>query len=268
LAYREKSVCQCFPWADSWEYSGGVADIGINRGRFPSQASPEDWGQGTIPLLPQWVVANDWHNVVFYSAGRASTNAAGVECYYCSANATLTVDGAPVLALLFTPGPPPAPGAPPASINRANVANRDNLTYYLDDPQNSNKAACPGSGSEWANTPPWLDTPPSPPPVVVVPASCDSYVRPTSTVPTRDRIFTITDTLCVTAGALLVQEATTEPCGQGGLPIRAACQLQVDALQACTCAVAAQTMITSPCRNTLNPGQCQAALTQLLACGL
>jgi hypothetical protein len=256
LAYRNNSICQCFPWADSWEYSGGIADVGVNRGRFPSRAEPEDWGQGTIPLLPQWVVANDWQNVVFYSAGRASTNAAGAQCFYCSANATLTVDGAPVLALLFTPGPPPA------GINRTSTANRDNMTYYLDDTQNNDKAACPGADIEWANNPPTI------PPVVVVPASCDAYVRPTSTLPTRDRIFTITDTLCVTAATLLVQEATTEACGHGGLPIRAACQIQADALQTCTCAAAAQSIITSPCRNTLNPGQCQSAITQLLSCGL
>jgi hypothetical protein len=256
LAYRDKSVCQCFPWADSWEYSGGIADVGVNRGRFPSGAQPENWGQGMIPLLPQWLVANDWHNVVFYSAGRASTHVAGAQCFFCTANATLTVDGGPVLALLFTPGPPPA------GINRASTANRDNLAYYLEDPQNNDKAACPGSDVEWS------DSPPSTAPVVIVPATCDSYVRPTSTVPTRDRLFTITNTLCVTAATLLVQEATTEACGQGGLPIRAACQVQVDALQACTCAAAAQSIITEPCRNTLNPGRCQSAITQLLGCGL
>jgi hypothetical protein len=256
LAYRQKSLCQCFPWADSWTYSGAIADVGVNRGRFPSRAYPEAWGQGTIPLLPQWVVANGWHNVVFYSAGRESTDVAGAQCFYCSARLSLTVDGAPVKALLFTPGPPP-PG-----IDRASAANRDNLTYYLDDPQNNDKAACPGSAVEHANTPP------VPPPVVVVPASCDTYMRPTSTVPTRDRIFTISNTQCVTAANALVREVTAAPCGPGGAAIRRACQTQVDALLTCTCRAAAQSMTMEPCRTTLNPGQCQVALNHLLTCGL
>ena len=36
-AYRANSPCECYPWADTWPYSGGIADIGQNRGRFPTQ---------------------------------------------------------------------------------------------------------------------------------------------------------------------------------------------------------------------------------------
>jgi hypothetical protein len=259
LAYRQISDCQCFPWADSWAYSGGVADVGVNRGRFPRQASPEDWGatsiRGVLPALPQWVVANHWHDLIYYSAARLETDGAGVLCFYCSATPMLTVDAMPVSALLFTPGPPP-----PLPVNRATDPDRDNLTYYLDDAENNNKAACPGSGVEHANNPP------SPPPVVVVPPNCDTYVRPISTAPGRDRLFPIT--ACATAATLLAQEALSAACGPGGAGIRPACQVQVDALAACGCAAAAQTIIDEPCRNTLNPGQCQSAITNLFQCNL
>ena len=259
IAYRQMSNCQCFPWADSWDYSGGVADAGVNRGRFPSQAYPENWAatttRGVIPALPQWVADNDWHNLVYYSAARLETDGAGALCFYCSASPMLTLDGVAVSALLFTPGPPP-----PLPVNRATDPDRDNLAYYLEDPENNNKAACPGSSAEHANNPP------SPPPVVVVPPSCDTYVRPTSTLPTRDRVFPIT--ACATAATILAQEALSAPCGPGGAGIRPACQAQVDALAGCTCLPAALQVIDEPCRNTLNPGQCQSAVSHLLQCGL
>jgi hypothetical protein len=166
------------------------------------------------------------------------------------------VNGTPVSALLFLPGPPPD------GIDRADAANRDVLSYYLDDAQNNNKAACPGSTAENADTAPSIMPPP------VVPASCDVYVQPTSTLQTRDRLFTVSVAQCVPPAQAIVQEVFSSPCGPGGSPIRAACQTLVDSLATCSCAAAAQAMITSPCRNTLNPGQCQNAISQLLKCGL
>ncbi|MDB5903840.1 MAG: hypothetical protein JWM26_2718 [Betaproteobacteria bacterium] len=68
LNYKYNSMCQCYPWADSWSYSGGIADVGVNRGRLPSTAEPDDWGTGTIPKFPGWLKDNDWHNQVYYSA--------------------------------------------------------------------------------------------------------------------------------------------------------------------------------------------------------
>ena len=254
LAYRQKSVCQCFPWADSWAYSGGIADNGINRGRFPSRPYPENWGEGTIPVLPQWVAANDWHNLMFYSASRLETDGGGALCVFCSLNPMLTVDGAPVSALFFTPGPPPA------GMNRTSAANIDVLPNYLDDGGNNNKAACPGTNAEHANG------------VAVnllpVPASCDTYVRPASTASTRDRIFTVTVPSCAMSASALVLEALAVPCHTTGTGVRPICQTHVDALAACTCSASALSMITEPCRNSLNPGQCQKALGELITCGL
>jgi hypothetical protein len=256
LAYRQNSVCKCFPWADSWAYSGGIADVGVNRGRFPSRPYPEDWGQGAIPGLPPWVEANDWHNLMFYSASRSETDVGGAQCVFCSLNAMLTVDGVPVSALFFTPGPPPA------GIDRANGANINVLADYLDDAGNNDKAACPGTNSENANGPPV-------PPIGVVPTSCDTYFTPASTAANRDRLFMISAPSCAAASTLLIQEVLTNgPCGPGGAPIRAGCQAQADILAACTCSAAATVMITPPCRNTFNPGQCTNAVAQLQTCGL
>ncbi|MEA3154760.1 MAG: hypothetical protein QOK44_2349 [Betaproteobacteria bacterium] len=253
LAYRQNSVCQCFPWADSWAYSGGIADNGVNRGRLPSRPYPENWGEGAIPLLPEWVAANDWHNLIYYSAGRVETDGAGAACLYCSPSALLSVNGAPVSALLFTPGPPPA------GVDRATVGNRDNLALYLDDLQNNDKGTCPGWDTENANG---LGVPP----LLGVPASCDTYFTPTSTAVTRDRLFMVTLPSCALSATTLVQEALINPCSPGGGAVRAACQTAADALATCTCAPAAQTLITPPCYNTLNPGQCQSAVTQLIGC--
>ena len=253
-AYRENSVCGCYPWADSWAYSGGIADVGTNRGRFPTRPYPENWGQGSIPLLPEWVEANDWQNQVFYSVARRETDGGGPACLYCSASLTLTVDSDAVSALLFTPGPAPS------GIDRSTSANRDRLDYYLDDSQNNDKATCPGSSTENSNT---ILTIPSP----LVPATCDMYVRPASSAMARDRLFIVSTPQCVPPAQAIIKEVFIGPCGPGGSPIRAACQTLVDSLATCSCAAAAQAMVTTPCRNSLNPGQCQSALNQLLTCG-
>ncbi|HEV7390700.1 MAG TPA: hypothetical protein VGO08_03580 [Burkholderiales bacterium] len=258
LAYRQNSLCQCFPWAESWSYSDGDADNGVNRGRFPSRPYPENWGEGAIPLLPQWVAANDWHNLTYYSAARTETDGGGLACIYCSPSALLSVNGAPVSALLFTPGPPPA-GIDRASAVPLAAPPRNNMPFYLDDPQNNDKGTCPGWDTENANGV-------GIPPLLGVPASCDTYVTPTSTAVNRDRLFMVTLPACALSATTLVQEALLNPCSAGGGAIRAACQTAADALATCTCSPAAQTMITPPCRNTLNPGQCQAAVTQLIGC--
>ena len=183
LKYRHKSQCFCYPWADSWSYSGGIADVGLNRGRFPSVAYPENWGSGAIPKLPGWIAANDWQNVVLYSAGRQQTAGGGSKCFLCSPAQTLTVDAEAVSALVFTPGTP-APG-----IDRYLSTYINNLAYYLEDAQNNDAddAICPGASYENASQI-LKGKPPT------VPASCDSYVRPSSKAYNRDRIFTVTTT--------------------------------------------------------------------------
>jgi hypothetical protein len=180
-AYRSKSNCFCYPWADSWEYSGGIADIGSNRGRFPTTAYPENWGTGTIPSLPAWVGANDWNNTVFYAAGRRETDGGGAKCFYCSPADTVSIDGRAVSALVFTPG------TAPTGIDRAATANRDKLSYYLDDAANQVGGTCPGWTDENADTRP-SGTAPS------VPLQCDAYVNPSSKAYDRDRVFTVSTT--------------------------------------------------------------------------
>ena len=180
-AYRRESNCNCYPWADSWSYSGGIADVGLNRGRFPSVAYPQNWGQGSIPPLPAWVTANDWQNLAYYAAGRQQTAGGGAACYFCSPASTITVDAQPVSALVFLPGMPP-PG-----VNRAASGNRNNLAYYLDDAanQDGDDVTCPGASTENANR--ILNgTPPT------VPLFCDAYAKPSSTSHNRDRLFTLT----------------------------------------------------------------------------
>lgn len=254
--YRLNSLCRCYPWADSWNYSGGIADVHVNRGRFPSRPYPENWGEGAIPVPPQWVAYNDWHNRVWYSAARQETDGAGPTCLFCSASKTLSVGAEQVSALVFTPGPPPA------GVDRASVANRDTLSLYLEDPQNNDGAACPGSLLEHANS--TLNIPPP-----VVSASCDAYVRPTSTARMRDRIFTVTTTAgaqCAPAARALLQNA---PCKDGSSDqIKGVCVSHAATLSTCGCSAAAQALTVVPCRNTLNSSNCDAPVAQLQTCNL
>jgi hypothetical protein len=271
IAYRNNSVCQCFPWADSWDYSGGIADVGVNRGRFPTTLNTgtwglplrqdQNWGQGGIPPLPGWIDYNDWQNIAYYTVSRDATNGNGAYCYYCSASPMLTVDGAPVTALLFMPGPPP-----PGSNRGINHADRDNMSHYLETiagspTQNNDKGACSGTAVEHADNPPLI----APLPAA---ASCDQYVQPISTGARRDRLFTITLPSCMATAKLLLQEVLTQPCHTTGGAVRPLCQQHVNDLATCTCSAAAQKMIDEPCRNSLNPGKCQGALALLLKCGL
>ncbi len=73
--YKADTRCNCYPWADNWSYSGGIADIGQNRGRLASQPYPYNWGSGTIPRMPPWLPANDWHNLVWYTVSRGQPTA-------------------------------------------------------------------------------------------------------------------------------------------------------------------------------------------------
>ncbi len=152
--YRANSICGCYPWADSFGAADGVSDAGVNRGRLPLTALPEDWAQGTIPALPSWVGNNNWYNVIYYSVAKLNSQefaVAGplVSCTTCVDN-TLSVNGvAGVSALLFTPG------TPLGAIFRPS----NNLAHYLENAQNNDGAN-------------------------------DLYVTPTATALDRDRLTT------------------------------------------------------------------------------
>jgi hypothetical protein len=255
LEYRTKSACRCYPWADSWLYSGGIADIHVNRGRFPSQPFPENWGDGAIPGLPQWIAANDWHNLVYYSAARQETDQSGAICLFCSPNQTLTVSGNPVSALIFTPGPPPA------GVDRASAGQINNLANYLNDPQNHSGGTCPGWNSEWGGAVQNIAAP-------VVPATCDTFVQPTGKGLNRDRLYTISTTPashCATAASTLLNNA---PCKDSNAPnsLNPMCVFAAAKLATCSCSAAAQDLLVVPCRNTLNSSNCVAPVQQLQQC--
>ena len=262
--YRVKSSCQCYPWADTWPYSGGIADVSQNRGRFPTVPFPEPWGTGNIPALPAWVADNHWHNLFWYSVSRqASADPSG--CRTCSTNATLTVDNVKVAALFFTPGTPldgqarVPPIALGASLTSAQRARADNLSLYLQDTANNDGAATncpdtgeiggtPGSGSLTGNV------------------SCDQYVTPTATRRDRDRVHMLgvaSAAICTSNAQAL---AAAAPCGTAWTVTNPACIAAMPNLDACSCAGAARALAQPPCNNVMNPGQCQSALAQLSSC--
>lgn len=271
-AYRERSNCRCYPWADSWNYSGGIADVGVNRGRFPSTAYPENWGTGTIPKLPPWLAVNDWHNVVFYSAARQETELAGAKCYYCSPLVTLAVRRLPsdtvaeaASAVLFTPGlPKPGvvrPNNPTtAQANQTNLNLANNLGAYLEDALNNNKTTCPGNSAEHANGFVWF--PPS-----NVSTSCDTYVQPQSRGYDRDRLHMIKTTPgahCAPAARALIANA---PCKDSSPDeVKDVCTNLATSLSTCGCSAAATALTVVPCRNTLNSSSCDAPIAALQSC--
>ncbi|HYC46047.1 MAG TPA: hypothetical protein VED01_11265 [Burkholderiales bacterium] len=262
--YRLKSNCQCYPWADTWPYSGGIADVSQNRGRFPTEPVPENWGSGSIPSLPAWLGDNNWHNLVWYSVSRrASADPGG--CRTCSANATLTVGDLKVAAVFFMPGTPPDGQArvPPISyssgLTSAQRARADNLNLYLDDAQNtdSDNANCPDTGEIGGDAGWGLRT---------GAATCDQYAAPTSARRDRDRIHVLGPAYpgtCEKNGKLL---ASAAPCGTAWTVTNPTCIAAMPTLDACGCAAAARILARPPCNNVLNPGQCQTAIAQLNAC--
>lgn len=191
-AYKANSPCNCYPWADNWAYSGGIADTGQNRGRFPSLPAPYRWGEAgtTIPALPAWIAANDWHNLFWYSVSRGQAQPPVSMCRTCSANPLTVFDSqtgvtTQVQALLFTPGTPLDGIArllpPPGQSARTNT-----LSLYLQDAANNDGAnipACRDTG-EIGETGGGGSSLPGQP-------SCDAYTRPTATAFDRDRLFTI-----------------------------------------------------------------------------
>lgn len=259
--YRANSPCKCYPWADNWPYSGGIADTGQNRGRFPSVPAPYAWGEAGVPTLPAWLVANNWHNLIWYSVSRQNSQGEGALCRTCSEGVLLSVGGTQVSALFFMPGTP-LDGLP----RLASTSRRNNLGLYLEDAANNdgaNRTLCPdtgeigetsGSGSALTGA-----------------TTCDTYAAPSATVPDRDRLFTVgvaAPGTCQANAAILLSRASTTTCGGPGNSVLPECQAAVDAMDSCTCLGAARALTRPPCYNVLNPKQCQAAITQLQACTL
>ncbi len=94
IAYRDRSPCTCFPFADSIASLDGISDWGQNEGLVPLRGagsvsgtnSTVDWSGTTPPavIIPAWLTDNDWHRVIWYTlAGDHNFHQAG---------GTLTVD--------------------------------------------------------------------------------------------------------------------------------------------------------------------------------
>jgi hypothetical protein len=278
LEYKYNSICQCYPWADSWSYSGGIADVGVNRGRLPSDPEPDEWGSGTIPKFPAWLKDNDWHNQLYYSA---SKNESASGCLTCSANGNLTVRSssaadAPATAaavVLITPGTP-RPGQDRPFLPSLLVANdsalADKFEWWFEDPENNNKKTCPGNATEHANSPSSFGK------AQTADASCDTVVVPQSRAYDRDRLFAIAPetpaSMCPRAGLALARntpckDTKNDPKGDKG-KVKDICTNLAAKLQQCStsCTIAAQAAITVPCRNDSSSPQCPPAQAALLAC--
>lgn len=179
------------PYTDNWEYSGGIADSGQNRGRFPTKPrdpgssvkswSAAQWGEGGTPDLPDWVEYNDWHNFFWYAVSRDYMR--GKNCSTCTLdNQPVTVDGVAVKAIIISPGTPLDGAARLSDEDR-----RDVIAWYFEDAKNrngANPAICPDVG-ELANNAPLTDS------AFKGQAVCDQYVTPTATTFDRDRIYKI-----------------------------------------------------------------------------
>jgi hypothetical protein len=268
-AYRANSICECYPWADNWPYSGGIADIGQNRGRFPSLPEPEGWGTNGIPSLPGWVAANDWHNFFWYSVGRQNTHRSSDpdrQCRTCSDYPMLKVTDTVTSGTRWVSALVLAPGRPLDDIPRlipptGQSSRTDNINLYLEDAENrtgANESTCPDVGEIGDADPPSGNFKGA--------TICDEYVVPRSRAMNRDRLFTVgnsSPTTCATQAQTLLDNVT---CSIGGGAVKAACQAAVANLDACPCLEGAREMIGTPCRNTTSPPQCQAAMAKLQTC--
>jgi hypothetical protein len=246
--------------------------MGVNRGRFPAPAEPENWGDGTIPIFPQWVKDNDWHNQLYYSASKNETDKAGNGCLTCSDNPDLTVKAssaanAPVksaAAVLLTPGRPRA-GKMRSYLQTAALNDPMNDAYdaYFEDPLNNNKASCYGNGTEHASSTSY--------PKKIADDACDTVVQPSSKAYDRDRLWVIPpetpQSMCTRVGLALVDNT---PCKDPNNANKAktVCTNMAAKLQQCStaCASAATVTTTPPCRNDSSSSQCPPARTALLAC--
>jgi hypothetical protein len=220
------------------------------------------------PALPPYFVANNWASTMYYTVARTSLESSGAACTTCTASSTLAIDGASGYALvLITPGPVAA------------GQTRTRWAHYLDDAPNRDIDRVTSGGA--AADPAADDAYVRPPAVCAAgqcPATVDGVTRCVAssmtcprnvTAPARDRLYLITATgsyaQCQASAAALLSNA---PCHTKGTNVKPACKQAADnLLQAgCSCAPAGTVMITPPCRNTLNPGACQAAVAMLKGC--
>ena len=228
-------------------------------------------GGTTAPRGMRYLEPNNWASVLYYSVARALLQSGGLTCTNCIllGSQTLSVNGTSGYGVvLITPGPV-APGQ-----------TRTAWAHYIDDAENRD-ANPQAAGGGAAADPAANDS------YVRAPAACPAGQCPTSvsgvtrcvassaacplnvTAPARDRLYTITaPPPYVQCGATAITLLLNAPCHTTGTNVKPVCQEAVNNLVTglCACATAATTMITPPCRNTLNPASCQNAVALLKTC--
>ncbi len=215
-----------FPYAAAHDDASGNCTPGVTRGRVPWNLSTCSGLAELSASLPNWFKVNRWWQVMYCSVAPGYVKGGANSC----AGGCLTLGGnAAVPALFFTPGTPR--GTLPRPSN--------SLADYLEETENRD------GWSAGAN---------------------DIYATPAPTPPDRDRVFILA------GGALAPQCANNAaqllalaPCGQPPR-LNPQCSTLAAKLAVCTCAAAANQIITPPCENTLKPPQCRAAIATLKAC--
>jgi hypothetical protein len=143
---------------------------------------------------------------------------------------------------------------------------RNSFAAFFEDPENNNKASCPGINTEHASNPAGSGFTKS-----IAADACDTFVQPSSKAYDRDRLWMIpAETLasiCSKGGPALMSNT---PCKDNSDPdkVKNVCTSLRNKLQQCssTCAAAAQKMIETPCRNDQSSSQCPPYYAALLAC--
>jgi hypothetical protein len=228
-------------------------------------------GGTTAPRAMRYLEPNNWANVVYYSVAKALLQTAGLTCTTCIplGPQTLSVNGTNGYGIvLITPGP------------AAPTQTRTTWAHYIDDAENrdANPQAAGGGAAADPSANDSYMRPPATCPAGQCPTVVSGVTRCVSssvacprnvTAPTRDRLYSITApppyVQCGPTAQMLLNAA---PCHTTGTNVKPVCQEAVNnlTLGLCACAAAATTMITPPCRNTLNPGTCQNAVALLKAC--
>ena len=231
----------------TWERTGG-------NYRCTTNTLPHNWGFSfppdpvtgtiyTLPALPPYFVPNNWQSVIYYAVGRNALENKGLAptaCVTCTNDPLLP----PPPLLLGTLSIDDKAGNAVVLITTGSAgASRPSLLWsnYLDDALNSN--------------------------------ADDRFVTPASKAFDRDRLWPIADLVppvsCTSNARALLKNAPCHTTGNNVKPICASAAKSLKdplCLPQPACGQAANDMVTPPCRNTLNPPQCQAAVKSLQGC--
>ena len=107
--YQKNSEHGTLPWAVSFDSLSTISAVGVNRGRLPLLALPDNWGSvtsegKTLPSLPNWFIANGWRDYLYYTFSGLLMLSQRSSCTTCTSDFLSLGGGAGYLALIFTPG--------------------------------------------------------------------------------------------------------------------------------------------------------------------